>query len=100
MLLAGAGATQLPSDTVPLLECMHCTSLVLTPPAHVGMGDVGHVCTMYIRNAVEEMRKGVVHLWVLQAAWPLVQAFIGGCTIQGRGVATNLCTYASNALCA
>lgn len=37
ILLAGAGATQLLSDTVPLLEFMHCTSLVLTPPVNIGM---------------------------------------------------------------
>ncbi len=68
MLLAGAGAIQLLSDTVPLLECMHCTSLVLTPPVHAGMGDAKLVCTVKIRNAVGEMLKDAVHLWVLQAA--------------------------------
>ncbi len=95
MLLAGAGVTQLLSDTVPLLECMHCTSLVLTPPVHVGMGDVEHVCTVQIRNAVRELLKHAVHMWVLQATCLLVQALKGGHTIQRRGLDTHLSDYAS-----
>ncbi len=95
MLLAGAGATQLLSDTVPLLECMHCTSLVLTPPVNIGMGDAELVCTVQIRNAVGEMLKHAVHMWVLQAACLLVQAPKGCHTIQHRGFDTSLSTNAS-----
>lgn len=95
VLLAGAGATQLPSDTVPLLECMHCTSLVLTPPVHVGMGGVGHVRTVQIRNAVGEMRKDAVHICVRQAACLLVQALNEGLTMQRRGFDRSLSTNAS-----
>ena len=95
MLLAGAGATQLLSDTVPLLECMHCTSLVLTPPVNIGMSDAELACTVQIRNAVGEMLKHAVHLWVLQAACLPVQPLKGGRTMQRIGVATSLSTDAS-----
>ena len=95
MLLAGAGAAQLLSDAVPLLECTHCTSLVLPPPVNIGRGDAELVCTVQNRNAAVEMLQHAVHLWVLQAGCLPVQALKGGHTMQRRGVNTNLSTDAS-----
>lgn len=95
MLLAGAGATQLLSGTIPLLECTHCTSLVLPPSVNIGMGDAELVRTVQNRNAVGEMLQHAVHLWVLQGACLLVQALRGGNTMRRRGVNTNLSTDAS-----